>query len=649
MLNRAIIILGVVLGCIRSLAAGVVPLDAATSGQSLTPFLSFYRDISGQMTLTQIQEPWKTGQFSLAAPGIPSFGFTQDTLWAGFGVHHQGTVPAMWVVQLHTPRLDSVEAYLVRSSGPIEQFTPGDLRTADPKLVDTVSPSFPFLLQPGEHAEFFLRVRSETSLQLPLGVYSAKHHAAAQTREVMFRAGFLGYLSALIIIGFVYGMICRERGMAVYSMSLLGIFITYFILSGYWAWLGLPARSVAAKQGLMLTFGFALFMMVLFLRRLLDLAVTMPRVDRWAARVMWSGAAATLFFLLLPYRIGFPLSLCHLLLVGVLLVLTALAAWHRGIQVAKFYAVAWLVYWASYGASIVPFLARKPMAHLPIAYGLAGAAMACTLFLLAIAYRVREIRQTACKAQMDLLTIERQAGAEMRRRMHQEQLLIRDLHDGIGGLTANLAILAELGRRSSVGNQEQENFSRISRLASEGSLEIRTLMKSLEAREMSWPDFFDELRQHGQALLRPHGIEFSLIETGLADHLGPGVYVGLSLMRLLKEAMNNAVKHAACSRVTVTAEFTQNHLRLSVRDNGRGMLPSAKVTGRGLKNMSTRIQEVDGCMSCHGEDGFELLFELPLPIRYSEQSSRTPGPDRVTSGVITQNLPRAGMTGQETH
>ena len=82
MLARAIIAMVVVLlwGCSCSPAAGVVHLDGATTELPLTPFLSFYRDASGQMTLAQVQQQWPRGQFSPGTQHRPSFGFTEDAI-----------------------------------------------------------------------------------------------------------------------------------------------------------------------------------------------------------------------------------------------------------------------------------------------------------------------------------------------------------------------------------------------------------------------------------------------------------------------------------------------------------------------------------------------------------------------------------------
>jgi signal transduction histidine kinase len=114
-----------------------------------------------------------------------------------------------------------------------------------------------------------------------------------------------------------------------------------------------------------------------------------------------------------------------------------------------------------------------------------------------------------------------------------------------------------------------------------------------------------------------HGIEFRLEENSDLCQAGPMVFAGLSLLRVVKEAMTNAVKHAACSKVRLEAKFSPDHLRLTICDNGIGFIgftSPAHREGRGQRNMAARIRELGGTMSSSGEQGVELVFELPLPL-----------------------------------
>lgn len=593
---------------------GPVVLDDRTTEVELAPHLSLYRDAGGRMTLDEVRQAWAGGGFVPVTGRRPTLGFTADAVWLRFEVRHDGATAREWLLELMTPRMDDVRVFLLHSSGQIEHFETGKAQSAQSRVLDTVDPAFPMLLKPGESVECFLRIRSETSLQLPLRLTGVGALTPAGPGKQVLVAVLFGYLISLILLGFVFGWVAREPSFLIYALALCGIFFGYLILSGYWSWLGLPGGAFVAKQGLIIAAEFALMMKVAFLRRLFDIKRVMAGVERWGTPVMVSIVVVTAALVMLPYRIAYQLCVGHLLVLGMGMMLLATVAWWRGDRVAWLYLVAWVVFWVCYGVSSLSFLMRHPLPYLPWVYSLLGANVSATLFLVAIADRVRQIRQAALEAQERLVAVERHASDELRQQIRREQLLIRDLHDGIGGLTANLAILAEIGRRGAPAGQERERFARITEMATHGGAEVRSLMGLLETREMSWTDFFDECRGHGHLALEAHGIEFKLEEDSAIDADGPGVFPGLSLLRVIKEAMANAVKHAACSQVLVRAEFGPDQLRLTVLDNGRGFAKERRE-GRGLRNMAARVGELGGTMSCRGEQGVELEFKLPLPLK----------------------------------
>ena len=128
------------------------------------------------------------------------------------------------------------------------------------------------------------------------------------------------------------------------------------------------------------------------------------------------------------------------------------------------------------------------------------------------------------------------------------------------------------------------------------------------------------------SLLSAHGIDFELSVSGDSDQPGPGLFPGMSLFRVFKESVTNAVKHSSARRVAALMEFTPSRFRLTVWDNGRGM-GAAPGSGRGLANMAARIQELGGTMTCRSEQGTQLVFELPLPLKTPADSETAQASD----------------------
>jgi signal transduction histidine kinase len=90
---------------------------------------------------------------------------------------------------------------------------------------------------------------------------------------------------------------------------------------------------------------------------------------------------------------------------------------------------------------------------------------------------------------------------------------------------------------------------------------------------------------------------------------------------IFKEAVNNIVRHANCSRVDIGLATGQGRLILTVSDNGKGIEPAGARVGHGLSNMRRRAEAVGGTLavSSNGPAGVELTLAVPL-----ERSGRPP-------------------------
>ena len=207
--------------------------------------------------------------------------------------------------------------------------------------------------------------------------------------------------------------------------------------------------------------------------------------------------------------------------------------------------------------------------------------------------------------------------AEEKRHIMEKEKLMMDLHDGIGGITTNISILAELAQKAKEIDSVNKTLVTISQLSREGSSEIRSFMQSLDSAELSWHALTAELRKQGATLVEPHCIRFAA-ETSVADAIEqPGSLLWVNLLRIYKEALTNVVKHSQAGSVAVTFNADDKGLQLIVQDDGIG-LDENMQHGRGLPNMKRRMREMGGelTISTSRKQGTQVMLAMPLPIRY---------------------------------
>ena len=89
----------------------------------------------------------------------------------------------------------------------------------------------------------------------------------------------------------------------------------------------------------------------------------------------------------------------------------------------------------------------------------------------------------------------------------------------------------------------------------------------------------------------------------------------LAIYRIVQEQLNNVVKHAEASRVTIVLREMDDGLLLSIKDDGKGFDPAERAPGIGLENMRRRAVAMGGelkILSAPGK-GCELILQVIRP------------------------------------
>lgn len=91
---------------------------------------------------------------------------------------------------------------------------------------------------------------------------------------------------------------------------------------------------------------------------------------------------------------------------------------------------------------------------------------------------------------------------------------------------------------------------------------------------------------------------------------------GLALFRVLQEALTNVARHANASQIAVILSKNDEHLVLTVRDNGKGIEERAIRMPQklGLLGMNERVRPFGGTVSIQGTRGHGTVVTVTVPI-----------------------------------
>lgn len=217
---------------------------------------------------------------------------------------------------------------------------------------------------------------------------------------------------------------------------------------------------------------------------------------------------------------------------------------------------------------------------------------------------------------------------EEQRHVREKEIMLKDLHDGIGGLVANIHLLAETARRNSSLPAATLALTTVSDLSQKGISEINSFLLSLDPVDATYETLIAELQHSGNAMIVPHGMQFRLESSLETPERQTGRLVFYNVLKIYKETLTNVVKHAGAQSVLVQVFLKDDLFTLSVADDGGGMNPG-KIKGRGIENMKTRAKDMGGRLRVLSEQGTRICLDVPVgPPGAIKNSKNTEMEDR---------------------
>jgi signal transduction histidine kinase len=221
--------------------------------------------------------------------------------------------------------------------------------------------------------------------------------------------------------------------------------------------------------------------------------------------------------------------------------------------------------------------------------------------------RVRE-REQLLKRNFERLRESERIKAEGQER----QRIMQDMHDGLGSQLMSSLMLVE---RGAMTNEQ------VAQMLRESIDDLRLAIDALAAEEADLGSALGNLRYRIEPRLRAAGIELAWDARNLPESIGLHPDAVLPILRIVQEALNNALKHSAARVARVTFDTTRlgeaEYLDIRIADNGRGMSTEG-VGGRGLLNMRNRALRIGAQLNIVSAPGSGTVVHLRCKLDPSQ-------------------------------
>lgn len=234
--------------------------------------------------------------------------------------------------------------------------------------------------------------------------------------------------------------------------------------------------------------------------------------------------------------------------------------------------------------------------------------LAISFSIFIVAFSVYSIGQRKLKKAQELL-------AKQQLLENERQRISQDLHDELGGALTQITLLSSLIPIQKKADEElKKEVNKIASIARTVTKSMGDIVWSLHPQDDSLAATLSYIREQSVQFLSTTTLQYRIDFPQDVPNLKLSGEQRRNLLLVTKEGLNNVVKHAAASSIMLNCSIQNNRLTFEITDDGKGIaLEDQKRHGNGLKNIKTRMQQINGGVAwLKPTKGTILRYWLPL-------------------------------------
>lgn len=194
----------------------------------------------------------------------------------------------------------------------------------------------------------------------------------------------------------------------------------------------------------------------------------------------------------------------------------------------------------------------------------------------------------------------------------EERLRIAsDMHDDVGSGLSRIRYI--VGAVLYGQTEQKQGLTKVTEISDDAVQKMKEIIWSLNESNQNLEDLIYYIRGQMSEMAENANVSFVC---HLPENI-PSVFFGWKRNRntylLVKEAINNALKHAEAKTIKLDFEIS-NDLQIMITDDGKGFDTSKNFTGNGLNNYKKRIKELNAKFDLKSEIGKGTSFSFHLPL-----------------------------------
>ena len=198
-----------------------------------------------------------------------------------------------------------------------------------------------------------------------------------------------------------------------------------------------------------------------------------------------------------------------------------------------------------------------------------------------------------------------------------QQKIGQELHDGIGTMLStvkiNLAPVDEV--LDNLPENKQHNYKKANILLDEACVEVRRIAHELSSAVLTRFGLRAQLEALADVIENSGRLQVELSTHQITNSLNNNQE--LNLYRIVQELVNNTIKHAQASRISIQVNRFDEIVNIVVEDNGKGfdLEKIRENPGIGLRNIKARVHDLKGEVYIDAKAGRGTTVSIDIPFR----------------------------------
>lgn len=224
---------------------------------------------------------------------------------------------------------------------------------------------------------------------------------------------------------------------------------------------------------------------------------------------------------------------------------------------------------------------------------------------------ILEAEQQKANEQVYVLTLKQQAILE-EEKVQERNRISQELHDGVLGRLFGTRVglgFLDISDDETTQEQHQTFLNELQDIEKEIRDVSHKLNNDFDSSEVNFKSIINQLLKEKSVI---GNFKYNLDIDKNITWKNVNEIIKVNVYRIIQESLQNIIKHANATNVTLKFIEENNQLKIAIEDDGVGFNTSKSKKGIGLKNIKSRIKKINGTLGIFSEKNKGTTLQINI-------------------------------------